>query len=856
MINNLPKIGKNESLANYAYRLSLIYSENISINNQREKGQVFTPIKISSFMAKICDIQELDNISILDPGAGTGVLLASIVDRFIQLDKMNSIKINIDCYEIDSNLCYYLQQTLIECRKRLKAINCEMNFHIYNEDFILKYQFLLKKDYTLFPSKKTNYDFIISNPPYFKIKRKSSPYSNIIDDMICGSPNIYVLFMAVSVKLLKNNGQAIFITPRSFCSGLYFQKFLKWFLNNSKLLHIHLFESRNELFLDADILQENIILKVGNFPDNSMSSKDNIIISSSFNGDFGDYKELNVSITNLIFQKDDFVYLRLPISKIDMEVLKIIDNWSFTLHTLGMEISTGPVIANQIKRHLVNNLPVNNQVPIIWLHNLQNRKVLYPYLKNQKALSMLINEKTKQWLLPTQNYVLLRRFSSKEQHRRLYAAVLNKEQFRNYSHIGIENHVNYIWKRNSELTNQEAYGLSLILNSIFLDTYFRALNGNTQVNASEIRNVPLPSLSKIETLGSMVYEKEFNDELELNLQIAEILGINNQVIHELYERYQIKMSKIDEALDILMQIKMPKQQLNERSALTLLALLNLKEADDWKIANKSLLRIHDIIEFIEISYKKIYAENSRETIRRQTIHQFEFAGIVIKNPDDPKRSTNSPNTVYSITDEFLKLVKCYNSDEWENELLVFTDIKGTLSAKYQNVKQKIKIPLKIEGVSLELSPGKHNELQVHVIQKMIPRFLPNSKLLYVGDTSDKLLYYKEELLKKIGIPLTQHDKLPDLVYYDDERASLILIEAVTSHGPVSAKRQLEIEDVLKDCSLNRIYITAFPDKRVFKKYLDDIAWETEVWIASQPDHMIHFNGPKFLFTLENKKGRN
>jgi len=307
------------------------------------------------------------------------------------------------------------------------------------------------------------------------------------------------------------------------------------------------------------------------------------------------------------------------------------------------------------------------------------------------------------------------------------------------------------------------------------------------------------------------------------------------------------MKKIKEGIDILMKIGIPRAQQNERSSLTFLAVLDLKKNASWVEAKKRIIRIHDILVFIQKNYKKKYAENTRETIRRQTLHQFEQAGIVERNSDDPLRSTNSPNTVYNVTDEALLLAKAYDTPDWDKALHEFVTKKGRLIEKYEKRKGKSLIQLKTTaGKLIKFSPGRHNELQVIIIKELVTRFCSKAKLVYVGDAANKLLFQDKKLLKKLNIPITQHDKLPDVVLYDETKRHLLLIEAVTSHGPVSPKRQVELEKVLKGCKVNKIYISAFLDFYGFKRHTDNIAWETEVWIASNPDHMIHFNGPKFF----------
>lgn len=305
------------------------------------------------------------------------------------------------------------------------------------------------------------------------------------------------------------------------------------------------------------------------------------------------------------------------------------------------------------------------------------------------------------------------------------------------------------------------------------------------------------------------------------------------------------MNKIKEGIDILKDIGLPRTQQNDRSALTLLALLDMKKNISWSESKKRNIRIHNILLFIQKIYGKKYAENTRETIRRQTLHQFEQAGIVVRNFDDPSRPTNSPNTVYAITDEALSVIGEYGTRKWKKTLQRFITDKGKLIEKYEKRKNLISLDMPNDS-SISFSPGKHNELQIKIIKDFKPRFCPKAKLIYVGDTARKLLFVEKGLLKLLGVPITEHDKLPDVVFYDEQKKHLFLIEAVTAHGPISPKRQIELENKLKNCRTTKIYISIFPDFREFKKHIDNIAWETEVWIANNPDHMIHFNGPKFF----------
>lgn len=307
------------------------------------------------------------------------------------------------------------------------------------------------------------------------------------------------------------------------------------------------------------------------------------------------------------------------------------------------------------------------------------------------------------------------------------------------------------------------------------------------------------------------------------------------------------MNKREEALEILKCLGMPKRQLNERSCLTLLALAGLAEVDPWKRTSRPLLRIWDIMGWMSRKYGKEYAPNSRETIRRQTVHQFEQARLVDRNPDDPKRPTNSGDTRYQLTEEAAEVLRTFGEEGFQRRCERFIKQHGSLSASYQRARRLLKVPVRLpSGKKVRLSPGVHNELQKLVVEEFARRFARGAIVLYLGDSADKRLVIARDTLEKIGVPVLSHEKLPDVVLLDEARNWLFLIEAVTSHGPVSPKRHAELEAMLADCTADRVYVTAFMEFSAFKRYASEIVWESEVWIAEFPDHLIHFNGDKFL----------
>ncbi len=304
------------------------------------------------------------------------------------------------------------------------------------------------------------------------------------------------------------------------------------------------------------------------------------------------------------------------------------------------------------------------------------------------------------------------------------------------------------------------------------------------------------------------------------------------------------MNKIEEALDILKQINVPRKQQNDRSALTLLSLLSIKKNGSWKDAKRILIRIHDIMIFIKKEYGVEYAENSRETFRRQTLHQLEKeVGIVERNADDKTRPTNSPNTTWSIRKDVLDTISSYGTTEWDDKLATLMKSLGR-NAKIK--KSNPSLTIKLKERTIAFSPGKHNELEIDVLTEFKSHFCKDSDVVYVGDTANKMLYLDEDILRKLKFEIKKHDILPDVILLDENKKRLYLIEVVSSHGPVSQKRLIELTAYFSKLGLKLIFVSVFPDFKEFRKHVDDIAWETEVWLAEIPNHMIHFNGDKFL----------
>jgi len=302
------------------------------------------------------------------------------------------------------------------------------------------------------------------------------------------------------------------------------------------------------------------------------------------------------------------------------------------------------------------------------------------------------------------------------------------------------------------------------------------------------------------------------------------------------------MSKLEEARAILKQLQVPVKQQSDMCCYVLLSLAGIKKRSRWETASNEWMRIHDVITFTRENYDIKYAENSRETIRKQAMHHFRNAAFI----EDNGLSTNSPNYRYRLTDEMLKLICTFKNQMWNTELNIFLQKHESLISLYSSKRSLKKTPVKINGNDFSFSTGNHNLLQKAILEEFAPRFAPNTVCLYVGDTIEKDMMKNEEKLRELGFEITLHDKMPDIVLYSADKNWLYFIEAVTSVGPMEPKRIKEIEEMTQDVKAGKIYITAFLDFKTFKKFSESLAWETEVWIADMPDHMIHLNGDRFL----------
>ena len=300
------------------------------------------------------------------------------------------------------------------------------------------------------------------------------------------------------------------------------------------------------------------------------------------------------------------------------------------------------------------------------------------------------------------------------------------------------------------------------------------------------------------------------------------------------------MDKIERVKKLLEELGLPKRQQSNMCALVILSLANLGKRTPWPEATNEWLGIHGIIGFIKDKYKIRYAENTRESIRKIALHHFVNAALVERFAPD----TNNPKYSYRLTEEFLEVIR--NIIVSKKVLETYKQNHQSLIEIYASKKKMEKMPVRINGEDYTFSAGKHNQLQKAILEEFARRFAPNSECLYVGDTTQKDLVKKVDCLRELGFSITLHDKMPDVVLYRQDEDWLYFIEAFASSGPMDPKRILEITEMTKNVKSGKIFVTAFLDFKTYKSHSHELAWETEVWIAEMPEHMIHLNGDKFL----------
>ncbi|SEH97661.1 Eco57I restriction-modification methylase domain-containing protein [Akkermansia glycaniphila] len=473
----------------------------ISVSTSLRKknlGQYMTPESIAHFMAAMFPDSFDRSCHLLDAGAGCGALTSAFLDRW-KTGKFGFSAVNVTMYEIDALLRQQLHSQI--------ANYPEANISVLECDYIMDSMNRLPHEET--------YSHVILNPPYKKINSHST-HRKALNAIGVEMVNLYSAFVALAILQTKHQGQIVAIIPRSFCNGPYYKAFRQLLLEHTTIKHIHLFKARNKAFQEDSVLQENIIIRL-----EKGSSPAMVRISSSTDASFDDLSYFDLPIERIVFPEDTEQFIHIP-SSTEILNLESSESIKYSLQDLNIQISTGPVVDFRLKEHLCS-MPCENTAPLLYPIHFRTNKLVWPLSDIRKPNAIKRNVDTEKWLYPTGFYCVVKRFSTKEEKRRIVARVIDPNVFKNMPPVlGFENHLNVFHQNKRGLPPELAYGLSTFLNSTELDEYFRRFNGHTQVNATDLRKLKYPSMDVLLQLGVWTMAQSSFEQSDIDLKITEL----------------------------------------------------------------------------------------------------------------------------------------------------------------------------------------------------------------------------------------------------------------------------------------------------------------------------------------------
>ncbi|WP_068779938.1 SAM-dependent methyltransferase [Paenibacillus sp. GM2] len=482
------------------------------LKRKSELGQFLTPASVAKYMASIFDKNKLYDPKILDAGAGIGTLTSAVLERIVAEKTSNSAEVTV--VEIDEVLRERLQSTLSLFENKLS-----LKWEVVPDDFIeWATNHLLNED-SLLAEKKIRYTHAILNPPYKKIT-SSSRHRKLIRSVGIETVNLYSAFLGLTIELMEYGGEIVSIIPRSFCNGPYFRPFRQLILDKTAIKHLHLFNSRDKAFKDDDVLQENVIIML-----ERGGVQGEVMISTSQDDSFKDYELNSYPFEKIVYPQDKELFIHIPTSTGD-GFLERYPSVCFSLEDIGVSVSTGPVVDFRVKDHL-RGMPEEGTVPLFYPNHFVGTTVEYPKVM-KKPNAVVRDETIEKWLYPNGYYTVVKRFSSKEEKRRIVAGVLNPNSV-DYPVVGFENGLNVFHYKKQGIPAEMAYGLYAYLNSSAVDKYFRVFNGHTQVNATDLRAMKYPSKEKLEILGRWVMSNfDTIGQEEIDRKLEEVINNDKQ----------------------------------------------------------------------------------------------------------------------------------------------------------------------------------------------------------------------------------------------------------------------------------------------------------------------------------------
>lgn len=472
------------------------YIEAMPKKERKKYGQFFTSMETARYMADLFTIPKQKTITVLDAGAGSGILACAMVERLETVEEIKEICVT--CYETDENVLPLLEENLLYVQnKSTKKVDIKIVTENYITSQYLDFNHMLGGD-----EEPQKYDLVIGNPPYMKIS-KAAPEATAMPSVCYGAPNMYFLFASMSLFNLKNNAEMVYIIPRSWTSGAYFKRFREYFLSEGKLVHIHLFGSRNKVFDKEEVLQETIIVKIRK---TKIQPETVTITSTNTNKDFNQCTTLVVPYDIVV--SGDELYVYLVTNEEEVSVLKKLHQWNKTLPEIGLKMKTGLTVDFR-NRDILRNTEEEGAVPLFYSQHIKEGEVHFPI---QKEHEYVVTDQ-KGLMQDNHNYLFVKRFTAKEESRRLQCGVYLAKKFPQYSKISTQNKINFIDGLLTNMSECLVYGLYVLFNSTIYDKYYRILNGSTQVNSTEINAMPVPDLDVIQEMGrKMMKSKDMSEE--------------------------------------------------------------------------------------------------------------------------------------------------------------------------------------------------------------------------------------------------------------------------------------------------------------------------------------------------------
>ena len=788
-----------ESLLEQLDSERLAVSDTLGANQRRRAalGQYVTPAVVAEFMASMLDVAAPPTeLRILDAGSGAGMLTAAAVAEFCSRpENKRPSSIHVTAWEIDEFFEPLLDHTFQRCRGICREHGMRFTWDLRLEDFISSAADIIGGNALPTGAATAPFHVAILNPPYRKLKGSSAERTRL-NGLGMGTSNMYSAFVWLALELLQVGGEIVAITPRSFMNGTYFRDFRRALIRQLSFRRIHIYDARDAAFSTDGVLQENVVFH------GVRGVKPGLVrVTTSYGPHDTGLTERVIERSELVIPNDKQFLMRVVPDENGARITRGIQRLYNRISDLGISVSTGRVVGFRAKERLRTHAK-SGDAPMILPRHCRNGFVVWPQQDENIPNALSVSSPDDDLVLPSGWYVLVNRFSAKEDRRRIVASLFDPGNA-DAPYVAFDNKLNVLHSNNAGLPEMLAKGLAAFLNSTVVDSYFRQFSGHTQVNAGDLRTLRFPDAEALARLGRKVDGNSLVPHAIDNLLSQEIPTMTDSIQATAPEK------RIEETIAMLKSFGVQAGQINERSALTFLALLGLGPDQPWADSDSPLRGVTEMMGWMREQYGKSYAPNTRETIRRFTLHQFIGMGLASLNPDDPNRPVNSPNNVYQVHQSVLDLVRHYGSEQWESRLTAFLDGLETRDQLSQRERDMEMIPVTLpDGTELSLTAGGQNVLVKDIIEQFAQRFVPGGHVIYVGDAGASGRHFDSDYLASLGVIADEAGPMPDIVLHHVEKDWLVIVEAVTSHGPVNQLRRNQLESLFSGSRCGLVTIGA------------------------------------------------